>query len=261
MNEGFPNDVIQTLEEDENGKFWIGTNRGLVHFDPDLAIENQPCVIRIYTQEDGLAGNGIVFRSSFKDSDGNLFFGSANGFSYFKPSNLVENQGVSKVVFTNLKILNQPVKPSNDKKSILKKSINLTEEITLNHQQNVLTLEFAALDFANPKKNQYAVQLNGFDEDWIQLGNENSKTYMNLPSGDYTFKVKASNNDGIWNENPTELKIKILPAPWLTWWAYLLYGIAFVGLIYAFVKHRISLKTKELESTSNSSIHSFFKKA
>lgn len=247
IRDGFPNDVVQAIEEDDKGRLWVGTNDGLSLFDPDAVLAGQKGVLRNYVQEDGLAGQGIVFRSSFKGKDGNLFFGTAGGLNYFNPSQLTDNQKIPKVVFTKLKVLNEEVKPSSNKKAILKKSISQTKQLVFNHRQNVVTIEFVALDFTRPEKNQYAYQLEGFDPKWINIGNENSVTYTNLPSGDYTLKVKGSNNDGIWNEVPTQLSISVLPPPWETWWAYLIYSLFIAGALYAFMKYRIQQKVNELE--------------
>ncbi len=247
IKQGLPNDVIQAIEEDENGFLWIGTNAGISKFDPNAAIRGDNAVLRNYTPEDGLTGSGIIFRSSFKDKDGRMYFGSAVGLNHFHPSSLSENQKIPKVIFTKLMVLNKTVKPSSDKHAILKKSISHTEELVFNHRQNVITIEFSALDFTRPNKNQYAYQLEGFDPDWIEIGNQNSVTYTNLPPGDFVFKVKGSNNDEIWNEVPTTLDITVLPPPWKTWWAYCLYTLVLVSLIYFLFKYRIQQKVNELE--------------
>ena len=245
--EGFPNEVIQAIEEDKNGNLWIGTNNGLVHFDPEKALSGENGVIKIYDKQDGLAGSGIVFRSSFKDKNGQLYFGSASGFSYFNPASLPENKNIPPIVFTDLKVLNKSVLPSLEKDNPLKKAIYLTDTISLNYWQNIISIEFAALDFSKPEKNRYAYQLEGFDPEWVFSGTKNSATYTNLDPGTYTFKAKGSNNDGTWNETPKKLTIYVLPPPWRTWWAYTIYVLGFSGFVFLFIKNRVQKRVQRIE--------------
>ncbi|HFA50396.1 MAG TPA: hypothetical protein ENJ95_15390 [Bacteroidetes bacterium] len=247
--QGFPNDVIQTIEEDGDGNLWLGTNRGLIVFDPEAALAGKPCVLKTFTDQDGLGSLGMVFRASHKDvKTGMLFFGTAGGLNYFHPSELIENQSVPPIVFTKLSVLNKKIKPSDSKNSILKKAISFTENIVLDHRQNIISIEFAALDFVKPKKNKYAYQLVGFDETWVENGNKNSVTYTNLPSGSYTLKVKGSNNDGLWNDSPATLQIEVLPPPWRTWWAYLIYLVSLGSLAYGVYKFRVKQKMQAFEA-------------
>lgn len=245
--EGFSNEVIQAIEEDEEGHLWLGTNYGLLDFDPDAALDGKTAVLKKYWKSDGLAGSNTVFRSSHRDQMGNLFFGSASGLSYFNPNNLIGNKHVPSVVFTELKILNKTILPQDGADAILKKAINLTDTICLKYDQNIISLKFAALDFANPIKNQYAHQLVGFDREWVFTGNENSVTYTNLPSGTYQLLVKGSNNDGLWNETPTRLVIKVLPPIWKTWWAYLFYFLSISTLVYTFIRMRMKQRIRKME--------------
>ena len=143
--------------------------------------------------------------------------------------------------------MNKSVVPSSEKNNPLSKSITLTDTITLKHWQNILSIEFAALDFSKPTKNNYAYQLDGFDRDWVFSGTNNTATYTNLRPGTYVFKAKGSNNDGLWNEVPKELVIRVLPPPWKTWWAYSLYGLFFIGLIYFIIKNRVRQRVRKIE--------------
>ncbi|MEM8907364.1 MAG: triple tyrosine motif-containing protein, partial [Bacteroidota bacterium] len=220
------------------------------HFDPEAAIQGGKGVLKKYLKTDGLAASNVVFRSSFKEQNGMLYFGSAAGFSYFDPQSIPENEHLPEVVFTELKVLNQVVRPSRAKGAILRKAINLTDTISLNYRQNVFSLQFAALDFANPSKNQYAHRLEGFDPEWRYTGNTHQVTYTNLSSGTYQLLVKGSNNDGRWNEVPTRLIIHVLPPPWKTPWAYALYLIGFGTLVYAFIRYRIQQKVQKIEQAA-----------
>ncbi len=245
--EGFSNEVIQAIEEDKNSNLWIGTNNGLHVFNPEKALKGENGVIKTYDKNDGLAASGIVFRSSFMDSVGQMYFGSANGFSYFDPSFLPRNENIPAIIFTDLKVLNESVHPSHEKDNPLKKAVYLTDTISLKHWQNILTIEFAALDFAKPEKNQYAYQLEGFDPDWVFCGTSNSATYTNLDPGTYVFKAKGSNNDGLWNETPKTLVLHVFPPPWKTWWAYGFYLLAIAGLIFLFIKNRVRKRVQKVE--------------
>ncbi len=246
--DGIPNDVIQSIEEDKSGDLWLGTNRGLVHFDPDKAVKNEPPVIGTYYKNDGLADDAMVFRASHCDEDGNLFFGTANGLNYFKPSKLSKNQNIPAIVITELKILNKAVKISENNKTGLNKSIVKTDSIFLEYWQNIVSFKFAALEFTNPSMNKYAYKMTGVDEDWVFSGHDNHATYTNLAPGKYLFEVKGSNNDGVWNEEATPLFIEVFPPPWKTWWAYLVYLASAISLIYLYIKSKIRRNTHLIET-------------
>jgi ligand-binding sensor domain-containing protein/signal transduction histidine kinase len=247
VQNGFPNDFIHSIEEDGQGRLWLGTNGGLVVFDPDAALKGKPCVEQVYDFRDGLPDNGFNDRASCKDANGRLFFGGPGGLIFFKPKAIARNNHPPVVVFTDFKLFNESVRPSAEPKSLLKRSITLTDEIKLKHTQNVFTIEFAALDFTLPQKNQYQYKLEGINEDWVKAGNTNSATFTNLPDGSYTFLVVGSNNDRVWSTEPARLIIKVLPPPWKTWWAYLIYVVSVGSLVYAWFRHRLGLKIKELE--------------
>ena len=245
IKDGLPNDAIQSIEEDDKGKLWIGTNKGLVVFDPDLAAQHQKPVRKIYTKADGLTSNGLVFRSSHKDQDGYLYFGSAGGLNYFKPEQLLSNSYTAPIVFTQLKVLNEVVKPQDN--GILKRSISLSDSISLKYWQNVLEIQFASLDFNQPGKNQYRYLLEGFQEEWVELGTKNSVSYTNLSPGQYTLKVMGSNSDGQWNPKAAILHLQVLPPPWRTIWAYLLYFFTLSTLLYFFIRFRIRSRLRIVE--------------
>jgi signal transduction histidine kinase/ligand-binding sensor domain-containing protein len=241
VEDGLVNDVIQSIEEDLSGKLWLGTNRGLIHFDPQLA-GTKEAIIATYTMQDGLTGTFMVRRSTHIDKEGTLFFGSAQGLNIFNPDGLVQNEQAPEMVITNLKVNNTSIHPSDTSNAILDQAVFLTENIKLAYWENKLDIEFAALDFTKSEKNQYRYRLEGFDEDWIDNQTLNYARYSNIPPGKYTFYVKGSNNDFVWSKTPAQLQIHILPPPWKTWWAYLFYAIVSLSLIYRFYQIRVNKK-------------------
>ena len=248
IKNGLPNDVIHSIQEDTKGHLWVSTNRGLVEFNPDYDEATEKPVLKIYTKNDGLAASSFVFRSSFKDTEGKLYFGASEGLNYFDPENIPTNSYVPPIRFTKLKVLNKVVDPQKNKEAILQQSITCSDEVTLKHWQNIISLEFAALDFNKPENNQYQYKLSGLNNDWVDNGNSNSITFTNLPAGAHTLEIKGTNNDGLWNETPLKLVIKVLPPFWKTWWAYGLYFLTFAGAVYAFIKFRIQQKISKIKA-------------
>ncbi|RMF29525.1 MAG: hypothetical protein D6765_04370, partial [Bacteroidetes bacterium] len=245
VREGLPSEAIHSIESDAKGLLWLGTNKGLALFDPDSALQGRGGVRAVYTFLDGLQGNEFNDRASFRDAEGRLYFGGKGGLNHFFPRNLPRNERPPKVVFTELKLFNQTVLPGHS--ALLPRSITLAPDLLLRHHQNVLSIEFSALDLSQPAKNHYAYRLEGFDPDWVFSGNHNSATYTNLPPGHYTFRVKATNNDGVWSSTPAALSIEVLPPPWRSWWAYTLYGLAFLAALYAFTRRRIERRVRQVK--------------
>lgn len=256
---GLPSNSIHTIQEDNNGQIWISTNNGLVRFDParllaQEAINIHQSLFKVYHRKDGLQSNQFSYNAALKANDGTLFFGGINGFNYFKADQIKDNPYLPNVEITGLKIFDQYVEIG-DKKSPLTNSIEDTETLILNHEQSQLfSLEFTALNFTSSSKNQYAYQLEGFLDDWNYIGTRRSATFTNLNPGNYIFRVKASNNDGVWNEEGAVLKISIKPPFWKSNLAYLLYITIFVGLLIAFratliFRERLNsrIRIKELE--------------
>lgn len=201
----------------DRGFLWITTTNGLIRLNPN---DN---TFKTFTKSDGLQSDQFNLKSAVKMKNGKIYVGTANGFNAFYPDNLKENTCVPPVVITNLQILNENVPIG--QKSALKQSITCTDKVTLSWKQNIVSIEFASLSFAAPLKNQYAYKLEGFDEDWVNAGNERKATYTNLPAGKYVFRVKASNNDGLWNEEGASLKITVKPPFWLSTFFILLYMV------------------------------------
>lgn len=240
----FPSNAVNGIIEDNSGDLWITTRKGLVRFN----IDNLS--FKIYNSEDGLNSNEFYARSCIKTRDGQLFIGSENGINFFNPQNIVNNSFIPPVYLTNLKINNIPVNIG-EKNSPLKKHISETERITLTSRQSSFTLEFVALNYTRTSKNQYVYKLAGFSEDWTYSGNNTSVSYTNIPSGNYTFLVKGSNNDGIWNPDPAILRIRIKPPFWKSWQAILIYVVLiFLLLVVSLkiwiervnIKHRLQLE-------------------
>jgi ligand-binding sensor domain-containing protein/serine phosphatase RsbU (regulator of sigma subunit) len=202
---------VQGILEDARGQLWLSSNNGLYRFEPSQH------TFKRFDEADGLPSKEFRLNSAFADRDGTLYFGGLKGVVYFNPALIQDNPLLPKVYFTDFKIFNQSVKIG-DYDSLLKQSIGFTREVRLRHEQSVFSIDFVALNFTQPEKNQYAYQLEGFDPAWRQLGTQRSTTYTNLDPGTYTFKVMASNNDGHWTQQPATLTIVVLPPWWKTWW-------------------------------------------
>jgi signal transduction histidine kinase/ligand-binding sensor domain-containing protein/CheY-like chemotaxis protein len=241
--EGLPNNMVRAMQEDAAGNLWITTNKGLSKFNP--ATKN----FRNYTMEDGLQGNIFKPGAGCETKDGWLYFGGASGLNSFNPDSLRDNTFVPPVFFTDLKLFNNSVRVDGPD-SILHEHINVAKEIVLQYDQSVFTLDYAALNYTFPLKNQYAYKMEGFDKDWTYVGNKRSATYTNLDPGTYTFVVKGSNNDGLWNEKGKKLQITIVPPFWKAWWFQVSAVLAVAGLVtlaIAYRFRRISKRNDELE--------------
>jgi signal transduction histidine kinase/ligand-binding sensor domain-containing protein/DNA-binding response OmpR family regulator len=236
-SDGLPNSNIVTLAEDRNGNLWIGTSRGL----SNLIITKTPqtntysYTFKNYDELDGLQGKEFNESSVLKTRRGELFFGGANGFNVFVPNDIKTNTIPPAIAFTGLHIFNKTIKPGEilNGRQILTKSIENTHEITLKHKENVISIEFAALSYFQPEKNKFLYRLEGFNEEWLSADAKTRRiTYTNLDPGTYTLSVKASNNDGFWNNKGISLKIHILPPFWRTNFAFVLYFLTIMGLLF-----------------------------
>ena len=230
--DGLPNDTIYGILEDDQGYLWLSTNNGLSRFDP----ANE--TFKNYNLSDGLQSNEFNQGAYSKSPAGELFFGGVNGFNAFFPAKIQENLHPPPLVLTSFQIFNKAVQPPQP----LAELTNLD----LSYQDSVFSFEFAALDYTAPKENQYAYKLEGFDDDWIEAGPRRFATYTNLDGGDYTFRVRGANNDGVWGEQEVAVAINLTPPPWQTWWAYLLYALTAAGLIFVYVRLRTLAQAREL---------------
>jgi len=223
--------AIYGIQSDSDGALWISSNRGLTHFDP---LRN---VSKRFRRSHGLQGDEFNFGASYRSRDGRLYFGGANGFNAFLPSAIEASQRVSPVVLTSYEKLNSP--------ALTTLPYDLLERIQLDHHDDVVTFEFAVLDYAAPEQNRYAYRLTGFDSKWIDIGNRHRVTYTNLAAGDYIFKVRAANSDGVWNETGLALPVRVSSAPWHTLWAYIGYTFAALSLVlFAWRQNRRKLLQK-----------------
>ena len=244
--QGLPSSVFYGILEDDDGYIWLSSNRGLSRLDPRT---NQ---IKNFDTTDGLQSYEFNGNACLKCRHGYLYFGGINGFNAFNPREIKTNTYLPPVVITNFMISNVPVKPGrriNDR-VILEHSISETTSLELDWKHRVIGFEFAGLDYTSPEKNQYAYILEGFDRDWNYVGARRFASYSNLPPGRYTFRVKASNSDGLWNEAGISLSLRIIPPFWRTWWFYSLAFLVFIGIVYGSVRYRLDQakrRQRELE--------------
>jgi ligand-binding sensor domain-containing protein/serine phosphatase RsbU (regulator of sigma subunit) len=235
--DGLANDFVYGIVEDNNGNLWLSTNSGLSKFDP------QKETFKNYYTEDGLLGNEFNQNAFAKDfKTGRLLFGGPNGLNIFNPDDLKENDYLPPIVFTNYLRYNTD---DEEGKPIFEKGISERDSIVLTYKDNIVTIDFAALSFYNNYKNQYRYMLEGFNENWIQLGNNHTITFTNLSPGDYKLRVIGSNNDGVWNENGTTLFIQVQPPWWRTNLAYAIYGILFLGLLFGLRKFELDRREQK----------------
>ena len=229
-DDGLPNNVVYNIVEDINGHLWLNTNWGLSRFDKsDSSFVN-------YDIKDGLQGNEFNGGAFFKSANGELFFGGMNGFNAFFPNEIGLNTRIPRIVVTSFKIFNkdQPIK------------ISSGDTLTLDYRDNFFSFEFSALDFANPSKNKYLYKLGNYDVDWIERdANRRIAEYANVSPGIYTFQVRASNNDGIWNDEDFNFTL-LIPPPWYRqWWFRIALIVFVVSIIWIIIYRRFrSVKMK-----------------
>jgi signal transduction histidine kinase/ligand-binding sensor domain-containing protein len=227
---------IMSILEDNKDNLWISTSKGLAKFNFTTG------ALKNFDETDGLPSNQYS-SARCKSKDGQMFFGGTNGLVAFYPDSIQENLHKPQIALTDFQILNQSVVPGKD--SPLKKAISEADEITLSYTQNMFSFKFAALDFTCPAKNQYAYKMEGFHDDWIHCGNERTALFMNLDPGKYVFKVKASNNDGVWNEEGTSIKVIIIPPFWQRLWFQLVLGLLVLGGIIGLVRFLSTRKLRQ----------------
>jgi signal transduction histidine kinase/ligand-binding sensor domain-containing protein/DNA-binding response OmpR family regulator len=234
---GLTGGLVYSIQEDEKGNIWLGTNKGLSRYSP-----SQNSIIS-YRTKDGLASESFHLNASFKQKDGGLMlFGGADGITYFFPDSIIPNPYPVMVSITGLRIHNRLVLPGEKVKGriILDKSISYSDNIELAFRDNEITFEFAALHFSSPAKNRYKYRMIGFNNKWQETGSNNRRaTYTNLRPGNYIFQVTATNNDGIPNEIITQLNVIINPPMWRTTWAYIFYLLLFTFLLWVFRKYSL----------------------
>lgn len=228
-SDGLPGSAVYGILEDNGGNLWVSTNNSLSRFNP------QTKTFRNYDINDGLQSNEFNGGSRYKSPKGEMFFGGINGFNRFYPELIKDNPYIPNVVITNFRIFNKvvPIQEGKDGQSPLTKSITETDKIELSYRDNMLSFEFAALHYVFPDKNKYAYRMEGFNKDWIYTSAaQRFASYTNLDPGEYTFRVKASNNDGLWNEEGASLKIVIIPPFWETFWFRIVSVVFIISLIF-----------------------------
>jgi PAS domain S-box-containing protein len=238
IEDGLPNNSINSILEDNQGNLWLGTNKGLSKFKNAVNLPAKP-EFRNYEYEDGLQSNEFGQRSCCKSANGMLYFGGTNGFNMFDPDKITNNAYVPPVVITGFKVFNKPELIG--ERGIRIDSVS-TEDLILSYKQSVFSFDFAVLNYIASSKNQYAYKMEGFDDEWNYVGTTHSATYTNLNPGRYSFRVKGSNNDGVWNETGISLPVVITPPFWETLWFRFSLAAVFLGIILWIYKRRMQLK-------------------
>lgn len=247
--QGLPAEGVGHILEDADRGLWLATNRGLVKFEDGVSLPDSPRFLSFDTH-DGLQGLEFRHGAGFQSRSGEMFFGGQRGLNFFRPADVFENPNVPPVVLTALRLFNRPVDVSTPG-SPLRASITETSELTLSYQQSMVTFEFAALNFVLPQKNRYRYKLEGFDQEWNDVGSQRTATYTNLPQGRYRFRVQGSNNDGVWNAAGVSLPVRVRPPFWWTWWFWTLGAALAATAVVLEVRRRVAAgeeRRRELES-------------
>ncbi|HEX7846615.1 MAG TPA: two-component regulator propeller domain-containing protein [Chitinophagaceae bacterium] len=258
--DGLVSNNVVSIAEDNAGNYWLGTHKGISCFTPPANPFDPHSTFRFrnYDMSDGLPDNNMNSFAAYRDRDGKLFFGRVDGgIIYFDPNSLTDNDYRPPVYITNLKIFNTNINP-HDPDSILKQPIELTQQINLSYDQNDILLEFAGLNYFHPEKNQYQYKLEPYNKDWITTdAAKRFANYTNLSPGKYVFKVKASNNDGIWNPQETSLTIIISPPFWQTWWFKIIVALAIAAVVYGIYRYRLQqiLRLQNIRNRIASDLH------
>lgn len=228
--DGLSNNAINSIIGDDQNNLWISTNKGLSRFNVSSGL------VTNFNETDGLQNNEFNSNAGFKSNKSELYFGGIDGFNLFTPNEIAINKNPPKMVISGFNLFNNPVAISDS--GILQQSISSTRKIDLTYDQKVISFEFAALHYSNPKKNKHAYMLEGFDKDWVYIDNSRIATYTNLNSGDYIFKVKGSNSDDIWSE-PIQIQLTIHPPFWETWLFRIFVVATILGLIFWYYRSRL----------------------
>ncbi len=254
LESGLINNTITSIEEDETGMLWLSTKKGICSLNP---LTNEIKVLNISRNS---RVNEFHINSSFSDQTGKLYFGGIEGLISFDPDTLLSTDITFNVRLTGFELFNKEVPVSEN--SPLKKQITYSDRIVLNQKQSVFTFKFAALDYPFSDNCQYAVKMEGFEQNWREMGSQNTATYTNLSPGKYIFKIKAKSFNSDWGDTFTSIAITVKPPLMKTWWAIALYVLIFTGLLYAFQRYTFkwaqlknNLKVERLKREQESSIH------
>jgi ligand-binding sensor domain-containing protein/signal transduction histidine kinase/DNA-binding response OmpR family regulator len=235
--DGLPDNLIFRIMEDNAGNLWISTSKGLVCFNPDAM------TVKTYKRLNGLLSDQFNYNSSYKDTDGMMYFGSMKGLIRFNPGQFVKNSAAPPVYITGIQINNKEYEV-NKKNSPLKESITFARQIDLPFDQSSISIDFAALSYTMPEMNEYAYKLDGLDRDWTFLKANRKVYFTRLPPGTYTFHVRGSNSSGVWNEKQASFVIDILPPFWASTWAWVLYSLLVISLVWFCIRYYV-IRTSE----------------
>jgi hypothetical protein len=226
QKDGLPSNIINSILEDQRGNLWIGTTKGLTKFNP---LEH---TFRNFDMNDGLPSMAISENAAWYSKNGMLYFGIDKEIVIVNPDNFVENKIIPSVHITSLELLKSKKK--------VDQIFSKFDEIILNYNENDFLIKFVAINYTNSNKNQYAYKLEGLDDNWVCNNDRRFVSYANVPAGSYKFCIKASNNDGVWNEEGTSLSIIILPPWWATWWFRVIMFITILGIAYSIYRYRLN---------------------
>ncbi len=244
---GLGSATIKSIEEDEGGNLWIAESDGLIKFNP------KTLQFIKYNIADGLQEQEFEVNSSLKTKDNQLYFGGVNGFNLFSPSTIKSNAYIPPVYITGFQIFDKMIYPDSTG-SPLTDDISLTKTIKLSYKQSSIALYFAALNYTAAENNKYTYRLEPFDEKW-HITNDRKASYTNLEPGTYTFRVKAANNDGLWNNKGTSLSIIISPPFWATWWFRCIVFILLVTIVYQLLRFKKNLDLRKIEESRREEMH------
>ena len=237
VRDGIASDFITAILEDNSGCLWLKTGKGVSKFNPITG------TFRNYDASDGVNINPTWGKASYKNKSGEVFFGGTNGFVRFYPDSIRDNPYVPPIVITAFKKFDKPVQ--------LDTTISEKKVLELSYKDNAFSFEFVALNYTSPEKNQYAYKLEGFDRDWVYCGTRRYASYTNLDGGTYVFRVKGSNNDGLWNEAGTSIAVIITPPFWTTWWFTTIFLVTIVASIGSTIRYietrKLRLRLRDVE--------------
>jgi diguanylate cyclase (GGDEF)-like protein len=230
--DGLANDVVYGVQVDSEGLLWMSTNYGISRYNPETGLFSN------LHRKDGLQSEEFNFGAHYRSDSGELFFGGASGYNAFAPEDIKLSATIPAIMLTAFHNMSDPTKSGLPEEE--------SEGIDLGHRDDNIAFEFAAADYAAPSMNQFAYKLEGFDKDWIMLGNERRVSYTDLDAGNYLLRVRAANSEGVWNETGFAMPIRVAAAPWATWWAYLAYvALAVQGALFLWFAHKRKIQREE----------------
>jgi signal transduction histidine kinase/ligand-binding sensor domain-containing protein/DNA-binding response OmpR family regulator len=247
---GLPDDEIVSLLEDNNRQVWAGTRKGLSKISYSSKTGGESVSVTTFDSKDGLPSPVCNLNAAFKDDEGKIYIGTIKGYVEFDPNKIATNNIVPEPTFTELQISNRQIEPNEEfnGRVIIKRSISELNELILKYNETNFSLMFSSLNYMHPEKNIYKYKLDGLDADWniIKKG-DGVVSYSNLTPGKYLLTVYASNNDGVWSKTPLKLSIIVQPPFWSTWWAYLIYILILLTVLWQWVKYKLRKQTEEFE--------------